>query len=270
MAAMTPAAPETTPEAGAEAPHELVAGGLPGDGATSAQSTAESGAEAASEASSETPSESGGSAKASVVDVLGKVRSIKGTHALAILLVINSAFLVLNYVSARHNRSVDQQRQRDAVVVRDVARVTETWTKLPDGMILVMRPTNPTDADAVKIIRRSLRWQRTQYLRGDYSDAKFGTKDIPGRADLEWGSINGLLNVRYRDLDDGGELHWITTDSVMLDSLDEWGTNVATGEFPDPLPTPESAVTTSTVPVTTVPVSSVPVSSVPVTAASAP
>jgi hypothetical protein len=204
-------------------------------------------------------------ARRSMSDVLAKMRAIKGAHVIAILLLVNSAFLLLNIVSARHNRSVDEQRQRDAVVIRDVGRVTEVWKKLPDGMVLRMTPVVANDDATVKVIRRTMKWQRTRYLGGDYSDAKFDLRDIPGRANLEFGSSNGLLNVRYRDLPDGGELHWITTDSVMIDSLNEWGTNVATGEFPNPLKAPASVVTTTTVPSTTVPVTTVPVTTVPST-----
>ncbi len=190
-------------------------------------------------------------ARRGVGDVLAKVRAIKGVHVIGLLLLINSAFLILNIVSARHNRSVEQQLRRDAVVLRDVDRVTEQWTKLPDGMVLRMTPVVASDAVTVDVIRRTMKWQRTRYLGGDYSDAKFAQRDIPGRADLEFGSSNGLLNVRYRDVPDGGELHWITTDSVMIDSLNEWGTNVATGAFPDPLKPPASVLTTTTLPTTT-------------------
>ena len=157
---------------------------------------------------------------------------IKGRTVILVVLAITLFFLAIDFVSARHNRSVDRQKIRDAIVLVDVLRVAETWTRLPDGMTLIKHAVPSSDADAVTIIRRTMKNARIQFLRGDYSVIGSGPKDIPGRANLEYGSSNGLLNVRYREVPAGAELHWITTDSVMLDSLDEWGSRIATAKFP--------------------------------------
>ena len=123
----------------------------------------------------------------------------------------------------------------DARVVADTAQATQRWTRLPDGMTLQVVPADAAGgAKVTAIIRRYLKHQRVTYLTADYADPRFGSSDLPGRADLEFGTAHDLLNVRYREIAGGGELRWITSDSVMRSSLDDWAAKVGTSAVVGP------------------------------------
>jgi hypothetical protein len=155
-------------------------------------------------------------------DVLSKVKSIKGTTLIATICVLLAAVFVVNFFAARRNNDLERKQRADAVLLHDPKQVIETWKPMADGMELTVRPSDPANVSVLKTIRRTMKWQRGEYLRADYSDPRFGSKDLPGRADLEFGTAHEALNVRYVEVDGGAQLRWITTDEVMLDSLKEW------------------------------------------------
>ena len=186
----------------------------------------------------------GGDPNTPVSEALAKARSIKGITFIVGINVVLALVVLLNVVAARNNEHNAKRLKADALVVADPARVTQVWTRLPDGMSLTVVPaaavtvastaSSPDGKDgeiltkATNQIRRYLRHQRKTYLTADYSDPRFGSSDLPGRADLEFGTAHEQLNVRYADVPHGGQLRWITTDSVMLDSLNEWAKSVGT------------------------------------------
>lgn len=160
-------------------------------------------------------------------DILGRVRSVRGTTFIALINLILVAVLAVNFFAARRNNAEEELRRKDALTLQDTSLVVETWKPLRDGMELTLRPVDPENDALILKIQRTLSWRRSNYLRADYSDPRYGSKDLPGRADLEFGTANKALNVRYFELADGARLRWITTDEVMLDSLREWATAVA-------------------------------------------
>lgn len=133
----------------------------------------------------------------------------------------------LNVVNARKNLSNERLHLRDFGVISAPAKTAQVWKMQPNGMVATFTSVG-ADASTVKSIRRHMRFHRLEYLRANYSDLKFGNQQIRGRADLEFGTGHNELNCRYRDVPGGGELRWITKDSVMLDSLKEWATAVGT------------------------------------------
>ncbi len=160
-------------------------------------------------------------------DVLARVRSIKGTTLIVVINVILAGVFAVNFFAARRNNAEEKMRREDATTLHDPTRIVETWKPLPDGMEFTVRPVDGSDTALIDKIQRTLSWQRGNYLRADYSDPRFGNKDLPGRADLEFGTANKALNVRYFKVAGGARLRWITTDEVMLDSLKEWAVSVA-------------------------------------------
>jgi hypothetical protein len=154
------------------------------------------------------------------------VRTVRGTRLIAVVSVIVVVTFIFNLVMAERNKSNNTQRAASVVTVNDTNMTKQTWTNLDDGLTaqFVSVDNNP---DTVERIRELLKFRRTEYLRANYSDPRFGNAQIAGRADLEFGTTKMKLNCRYRDIPGGGELRWITTDPVMLDSLKEWAGVVA-------------------------------------------
>jgi hypothetical protein len=142
---------------------------------------------------------------------------------------------VLNLVSARKNQKDAKRDKELAVLMADGARVSQAWTETSVGMTASFVSTDGTDTGRVNDIRSYLRKQRIQHLRADYSDTRFTDRPLPGRPELEYGTENGKLNVRYRDIDGGGELSFIATDTdvdIMKQSLREWSDAVRLGPTP--------------------------------------
>ena len=167
-------------------------------------------------------------ADGSIVDreLIGTTRTFSGKHVIAVLSVIVVLTVAFNFAMAKRNATSAETRAVDNSVLADTAQTTQAWKAVPDGMIATVTAVD-SDPRVTTRIRRSLRFRRSEYLRANYSDPKFGNAQIAGRAVLEFGTSHKQLNCRYRDIPGGGELRWITTDSVMLDSLKEWAHVVA-------------------------------------------
>jgi hypothetical protein len=183
---------------------------------------------AATEASSPTapPAPAAPAAKSQTDSIL----MVRGSRFVIGVSVVLALTFVGNLVAALHNKNVNRQRKQDALVANTASDSSQKWLQMKDGMLLTIVPKNAADSEATTRIRRYLKFQRTEYLRANYSHYKFGNDDIPGRADLEFGTSHQQLNVRYADTETGGSLRWITTDSIMLDSLNEWATKIGTSK----------------------------------------
>jgi preprotein translocase subunit YajC len=163
---------------------------------------------------------------------LRAARSVRGRTLIVVLSVIVAAFFVLNLVSARKNQKDAKRAKELAALMADGARVSQAWTETSAGMTASFVSTDGTDTVRVNDIRAYLRKQRIQHLRADYSDVRFEGRPLPGRPELEYGTENGKLNVRYRDVKGGGELSFIATDKdvdIMKQSLREWSDAVRLG-----------------------------------------
>ena len=154
-------------------------------------------------------------------------RLVRGRTFILVLVVTLLAVFAVNYLAAKHNAYTSDRLVGDARAVADPVQATQTWTRRSDGMTLRVVPVGGADTVAMTtIIRRYLKQQRVTNLTADYADPRFGSSDLPGRADLEFGTAHKLLNVRYSEVPGGAELRWITTDSVMKSSLKDWAAKV--------------------------------------------
>lgn len=172
----------------------------------------------------------GATAAAPTKSQMDSILTVRGSRFVIGVSVVLALTFVGNLVSALNQKKVRQQRVQDATVANSPSESSQKWLQLKDGMLLTVVPKNAADSESTLRIRRYLKYQRTEYLRANYSHFKFGNNDIPGRADLEFGTSRKQLNVRYADTETGGSLRWITTDSIMLDSLTEWASKVGTSK----------------------------------------
>jgi hypothetical protein len=153
-------------------------------------------------------------------------RAVRGKALILGLSVVVAAFLTLNIVSARKNQRDARSQRGSAELLANPDRVTQKWTTQADGLVVRYTAVDRSDSAVVKRIRTYLQGERTQHLRADYSDIRFGQKTLPGRADLEYATENMKLNVRYFDEEAGGRLQWITTDPIAKQALAEWSAAV--------------------------------------------
>jgi hypothetical protein len=169
---------------------------------------------------------------------LQKTRMVRGTPFIVGLGLLMALVIGGNTWSAHNNDLKRKQRIVDTAVIFDKAQVDQTWTPTSDGMRFVATAAVPGDEVTVQRIRRQLKFQRTEYLRANYSDIRFGNRDIAGRADLEYGTAHEALNCRYVEVDGGAQLEWIAANGdlpdaeqkpIMIDALAQWSAALLKG-----------------------------------------
>jgi hypothetical protein len=166
------------------------------------------------------------------------VGTIRGTRFIVIMGLLMISVIGANTWSAHNNDLNRKQRIADTAVIFDKKQVAQTWTPTKDGMRFVARAVVRGDGAMVKRIRRQLKFQRTEYLRANYSDFRFGNRDIPGRADLEYGTAHEALNCRFSEVEGGAQLEWIAANGdlpdaeqkpIMIDALAQWSAALRKG-----------------------------------------
>ncbi len=167
-----------------------------------------------------------------------KTRMVRGTPFIVGLGLLMAVVIGGNTWSAHNNDLKRKQRIVDTAVIFDRAQVVQSWTPTSDGMRFVATAAVSGDNVTVQRIRRQLKFQRTEYLRANYSDIRFGNRDIAGRADLEYGTAHEALNCRYVEVDGGAKLEWIAANGdlpdaeqkpIMIDALAQWSAALLKG-----------------------------------------
>jgi hypothetical protein len=167
-----------------------------------------------------------------------KTRTVRGTPFIIGLGLLMAIVIGGNTWSAYNNDLKRKQRIVDTLAIFDKAQVAQTWTPTSEGMRFVATSAVPGDQVTVQRIRRQLKFQRTEYLRANYSDIRFGNRDIAGRADLEYGTAHEALNCRYVEVDGGAKLEWIAANGdlpdaeqkpIMIEALAQWSAALLKG-----------------------------------------
>jgi hypothetical protein len=172
---------------------------------------------------------------------LEKARVVRGTPFIVGLALLMAAVIGFNTWSAHNNDLKRKQRMVDTAAIFDKTQVAQTWTPTTEGMRFLAKAAVPGDEITIQRIRRQLKFQRTEYLRANYSDIRFGNRDIAGRADLEYGTAHEALNCRYSEVDGGAQLEWIAANGdlpdaeqkpIMIDALAQWSAALLKGPPP--------------------------------------
>lgn len=80
---------------------------------------------------------------------------------------------------------------------------------------------DPDDAENIRLIREHLRKEAGAFRRGDFADpASIHGEEMPGLDALRSGYQD--IDVRYRDLPDGAEIAYRTTDPSLAAALHAW------------------------------------------------
>ena len=168
----------------------------------------------------------------------GKVRVISGSRFIIAMALTMVVVVGGNTWSAHNNDLKRKQRLVDIAVLYNPKQVRQLWTPTVDGMRFKATVAASGDQETMQRIRRQLKFQRSEYLRANYSDIRFGNNDIPGRADLEYGTAHEALNCRYSELPDGAQLEWIAAHGdlpdaeqkpIMIDALVQWSNAIREG-----------------------------------------
>jgi hypothetical protein len=169
---------------------------------------------------------------------VGTTRTVRGKPFVIGLAITMVVVIGGNTWSARRNDLRRKLRIADTAAIFDNKQVVQAWTPTADGMRFVAKTAKPGDEETIVRIRRQLKFQRSEYLRANYSDIRFGNQDVAGSADLEYGTAHEALNCRYREVAGGAELEWIAANGdlpdaeqkpIMIDALAQWSAALRKG-----------------------------------------
>jgi hypothetical protein len=172
------------------------------------------------------------------VGAVKTVRTVRGKPFIIGLAMLMVLVIGANTWSASRNDRKRKERISDTAALFDTQQVRQDWTPTADGMRLVATAAKPGDEATVFRIRRQLKFQRSEYLRANYSDIRFGNQDVAGSADLEYGTAHEALNCRYREVAGGAELEWIAANGdlpdaeqkpIMIEALAQWSAALLKG-----------------------------------------
>ena len=99
---------------------------------------------------------------------------------------------------------------------------THIFTKTDDGGVQEVVAKNSQDTEQIRLIREHLRQIAGEFRKGDYSaPAQIHGQAMPGLAQLEQAKP-GEVDIRYQDLDNGGELRFSTRNASLVAALHQW------------------------------------------------
>lgn len=99
---------------------------------------------------------------------------------------------------------------------------THIFTKTDDGGVQEVVAKNPQDTAQIRLIREHLRQIAGEFRKGDFSaPAEIHGMAMPGLAELKRAKP-GEVDIRYQDLDNGGELRYSTRNPSLVAALHSW------------------------------------------------
>jgi hypothetical protein len=113
-------------------------------------------------------------------------------------------------------------REAGAVVMPfDLDKTKHSFVKVDDGGVQTVVVLDAADTEQVALIRAHLVEIRDAFSAGRFDDpATVHGSDMPGVAQLAAGAAR--LEIVYRDVENGGEITYRTTDGALVGALHGW------------------------------------------------
>jgi len=103
----------------------------------------------------------------------------------------------------------------------DLDKTLHVFKLTKDGGLQQVRAKDPEDMEQIRLIQQHLTEEAERFARGDFSDpAALHGEDMPGLQVLERSGRD--LTVSYRDLPDGAEITYKSTDPKILEGIHQW------------------------------------------------
>jgi hypothetical protein len=119
-------------------------------------------------------------------------------------------------------RTAEVAQRGGHVMPFDLAATVHVFTRLDDGGVQRVVARQPGDSQQVTLVRAHLRDIRGQFLASDFSGpAHIHGTDMPGLAELQ-AAAPGQLDIAYRDVEGGAELHYTTRDLALVAAVHRW------------------------------------------------
>jgi hypothetical protein len=124
--------------------------------------------------------------------------------------------------AAAPERQAEVAARGAEVMPFDLQATSHVFTKTRSGGLQQVRVKNPKDAAQMRLVRMHLRDIATRFRNGDFSapTAIHGAA-MPGLAELKRAQP-GAVSVQYRDLRDGAQIRYTTSDPALVRALHQW------------------------------------------------
>ena len=124
--------------------------------------------------------------------------------------------------AADASRQAEVSKRGAEVMPFDLKATKHVFTKTPEGGVEQVVARNPHDAEQVRLIREHLRQVAAQFERGDFAaPEQIHGESMPGLAELEHAK-RGEIRIRYRNLSNGGEIHFSSRKAALVSALHRW------------------------------------------------
>jgi hypothetical protein len=118
-------------------------------------------------------------------------------------------------------RQAEVRKAGTAVMPFDLDKTRHSFVKLDGGGVQNVIALDASDVEQVALIRAHLVEVREAFAAGRFDDpATVHGSDMPGIAQLAAGAAR--LEIVYRDVDNGGEITYRTTDGALVGALHMW------------------------------------------------
>jgi hypothetical protein len=112
-------------------------------------------------------------------------------------------------------------RHGAAVMPFDLDKTLHVFAKTKSGGVQSVTIRDASDAKDLDLIRMHLRMEAGNFARGNYSDpSALHGRDMPGIAVLK--RNHGKIKVRYRDLTNGAEITYRSSDAKTVAAIHRW------------------------------------------------
>ena len=114
------------------------------------------------------------------------------------------------------------ERER-AVMPFDLGATLHVFEDTATGGVQRVVANDAGDSENIALIRSHLKEEAKMFAQGQFSDPSYlHGEAMPGLADLEAAGEQGLLEVSYSNLDDGGQITYSSEDPTVVIALHLW------------------------------------------------
>lgn len=124
--------------------------------------------------------------------------------------------------AADPNRQAEVSTLGAEVMPFELKATTHLFTKTSDGGVQQVVAKNPKDHTQIKLIREHLQDITDQFAKGDFSaPTHIHGAEMPGLTELQ-NAAESEIGIHYRDLPDGGEVRYSTSNPSLVTALHRW------------------------------------------------
>ena len=143
-------------------------------------------------------------------------------HSLLSLLPLFCLPAITLSAAAASSRQADVAARGAEVMPFDLQATSHVFTKSRNGGLQLVLVKDPKDAVQLRLVRSHLREISARFEKGDFSaPAQIHGQAMPGLAQLKQAKP-GEITVHYRDLFNGAQLRYATSNPALVPVLHQW------------------------------------------------